>query len=104
MSLYGGGDYMSGYIQTPDRYLKRLMHATDVHFDLLGVTLTIDGRLALHPAGSPDPLHTLVGEAEANWSSERVRKWRRSEDRADEPGILMLIFVASVIERRGPHL
>ncbi len=73
MSLYGSGDYMSEYIQTQVDTLKRLMHATDVHFDLLGVTLTIDGQPLFIPREALSPLHTLVGEAE----SELVKRARR---------------------------
>jgi hypothetical protein len=72
MSLYGSGDYMSDYIEKQINDLKRLMHATAIHFDLLGVTLTIEGPLFI-PQEALSPLRTLVGEAE----SELVKRARR---------------------------
>ncbi len=73
MSLYGSGDYMSEYIEKLINDLKRLMHATDIHFDLLGVTLTIDGQPLFIPQEALSPLRTFVGEAE----SELVKRARK---------------------------
>jgi hypothetical protein len=65
MSLYGSGDYMSEYIEKQINDLKRLMHATAIHFDLLGVTLTIEGQPLFIPQEALSPLRTLVGLANA---------------------------------------
>jgi hypothetical protein len=72
------GDYMRDYIQTQVDTLKRLMHATDVHFDLLGVTLTIDGQPLFIPQEALHPMRTLVSEAESSLVSQ-LRKEMAAE-------------------------
>jgi hypothetical protein len=69
---------MDDYTQQQVDKLKRMMRATDVHFDLLGITLTIDGQPVFIPTEAMSALGALTRQAETQ-VLDRVRREMAAE-------------------------
>jgi hypothetical protein len=57
-------DIHADYVQSQIDALKRHMRASDVHYDILGVTLTIDGEAVYIPQVAMSSLSALMHIAE----------------------------------------
>jgi hypothetical protein len=60
-----------------DKLLK-VMHATEVHYDLLGVTLTIDGKALYLPQEAISAMSSLVHDA-AGTALAKLRREMEAE-------------------------
>ena len=86
--------------------LLKVMHATEVHYDLLGVTLTIDGKALYLPQEAISAMSSLVHDAAGTALAKLRREMEaeRSPFTEMNPGLTFLLFMAAVFSIFGSIL